>query len=296
MDGPARGARRQSENGRFPMISPSRAELTVTDNVPFGETGQRSLHALILEHPGWSEWHPGQFVMLRPKSWKQDMTWARPLSICRVTPQGLVLFFQVVGRGTERMARLRAGDKVIIWGPLGAGFAVEAHTPTLLLAGGIGIAPFAGYTDVHPEPARLSMLFGHTLPSTCYPTDVLARRIELEQFREQSAGDLSRFQDMVKKRMLACREQDGLALACGPMPFLRFIWRHALEIGLRTQLSLERRMACGVGACLGCVSVTSRHWADPDKAGLPVQTCTSGPVFWAEDLDLDASIAQGGAA
>ena len=86
-----------------------------------------------------------------------------------------------------------------------------------------------------------------------------------------------------------------LALACGPMPFLRFIWRYALEIGLRTQLSLEQRMACGVGACLGCVTVTSQHWADAEKAGLPVQTCTSGPVFWATDVDLDADIAQGGA-
>lgn len=75
-----------------PMMSPGRAELTVTDNVPFGETGQRSFYALTLECPDWSEWHPGQFVMVRPQSWGQDMTWARPLSICRVTPQSLVLF------------------------------------------------------------------------------------------------------------------------------------------------------------------------------------------------------------
>lgn len=74
------------------MMSPGRAELTVTDNVPFGETGQRSFYALTLECPDWSEWHPGQFVMVRPQSWGQDMTWARPLSICRVTPQSLVLF------------------------------------------------------------------------------------------------------------------------------------------------------------------------------------------------------------
>ena len=53
---------------------------------------------------------------------------------------------------------------------------------------------------------------------------------------------------------MSCKEREGLALACGPMPFLRFIWRYALEIGLRTQLSLEQPMACGVGACLGCVA------------------------------------------
>lgn len=274
------------------MMSPARAELTVTDNVPFGQTGQRSFFALTLERPAWSEWLPGQFVMIRPNSWGQDMTWARPLSICRVTPQSLVLFFQVVGRGTERMAQLSAGDRVTIWGPLGTGFAVEPQTPTLLLAGGIGIAPFAGYADVHPEPGRLSMLFGHRLPSASYPTDALSRRIELENFRERTPEDLTRFQEVVKRRMDDYRERDGLALACGPMPFLRMIWRYAGEIGLRTQLSLEQRMACGVGACLGCVTVTSKHWADAEKAGLPVQTCTSGPVFWATDIDLDTEPGQ----
>lgn len=59
----------------------------------------------------------------------------RPFSISRVTPQGLVLFYQVVGRGTSRIAKLVSGDKVTIWGPLGTGFAVEPARPTLLLAG-----------------------------------------------------------------------------------------------------------------------------------------------------------------
>ena len=62
----------------------------------------------------------------------------------------------------------------------------------------------------------------------------------------------------------------------------------AAEAGVPCEVSMEKRMACGVGACLGCVTRTSMHWADAEKAGLPVQTCTSGPVFWAEDIDLKA--------
>jgi len=274
------------------MISPTRAELKVADNVPFGR-GQRRFYALTLEKPDWKKWLPGQFVMLRPTHWAQDMTWARPLSICRVTSQGLVLFFQVVGRGTERLARLVTGDTVTLWGPLGTGFAVDSRIDTLLLAGGIGIAPFSGYIDQHPNPSRLSMLFGHRMSARSYPVDSLSQRIAVERFHEQTPEDLPAFVETIHRRMAECRARNGLALACGPMPFLRTVWKYALEIGLPTQLSLEQRMACGVGACLGCVSVTSKHWAVPEQAGLPVQTCTKGPVFWAEDLDLDADMMKG---
>jgi len=73
----------------------------------------------------------------------------------------------------------------------------------------------------------------------------------------------------------------GLVLACGPLPFLRTAQRFALELGVRTQLSLENKMACGVGACLGCVS--------PDASGWPVQVCSEGPVFWADSITLEGA-------
>lgn len=275
------------------MISPSRTELKVTDNVPFGQAGQRSFYALSLERPAWAAWQPGQFVMIRPNGWGTEMTWARPLSICRVTSQSLVLFFQVVGRGTSRLAQLSAGETVTVWGPLGTGFAVEP-VDTLLLAGGIGIAPFAAYIDRHPDPTRLSMLFGHRMSAANYPSDTLSQRIELESFCEHSPSDLAIFQGKVREKMDMCKRRNGLALACGPMPFLKMIWHYAADIDLRVQLSMEQRMACGVGACLGCVTVTSQHWADAEKAGLPVQTCTCGPVFWGSDVNLDADIAEMG--
>ncbi len=80
--------------------------------------------------------------------------------------------------------------------------------------------------------------------------------------------------------------QQGLVVACGPEPFLKYIWTLSNELGVRAQLSLENKMACGVGACLGCVAKTSKKWADAKNSGLPVQTCTSGPVFWASDLEF----------
>ena len=217
-------------------------DLAVIDNVPFGLTGsQGRFFALRLERPDWKSWAPGQFVMLRPQGWALDMPWARPFSICRVSTNELVIFFQVAGRGTEKMAKLRRGDKVHLWGPLGNRFAVEGGTPTLLLAGGIGIAPFVGYAERHPTPGVLEWFLNH-----------------------------------VRSRIEAYAERNGLVLACGPAPFLKAVQGFALAAKARCQLSLESRMACGVGACLGCVTKTTEKWPVEEKAGTPVQ---EGVVF-----------------
>ena len=268
-------------------VLPARTELTVTDLVPFGSIGDKKFFALTLSRPHWSNWHPGQFIMLRPSSWNSELTWARPFSICRVTNQSLVLFFQVVGRGTEQIAQLKPKDKVIVCGALGTHFAME-NMPTLLLAGGIGIAPFAGYVEQYNLQNKLTMFFSHRLPEQYYPVESLTRHIEVETNYEQNSEDLQITLDIIYKKMKIMAENNGLVLACGPMPFLKTIWRNALSLGVPTQLSLEQRMACGVGACLGCVSTPSDLYPDKEKAGLPVQTCTKGPVFWAHKLNLDA--------
>ncbi len=277
------------------MIVPVRSELTVTDNVPFGQPtagvpGRYSFFALTLENPEWKEWHPGQFIMMRPADNKTSPQWARPFSICRVTSRGLVLFFRVLDSFWERFARLKTGDKVVIWGPLGTFFTVQPETPTLLLARGVGLAPFAGYADRHPDPSSLFLLFGHTQTSHSYPTDAMSFRLDLENVYACTPEGLEHFHALTREKMRSFKKRGGLCLACGPMSYLYHVWKEAVELELPTQLSLEQRMACGTGACLGCVTVTSKHWADPAHAGLPVQTCTSGPVFWASDIDLDARI------
>ncbi len=277
------------------MTSPICSELTVTDNVPFGQPMFRSAggyryYALSLERPAWREWRPGQFVMMRPMGNDGSMHLARPFSICRVTGQSLVLFFQVATPEWECFSRLKGGDKVVLWGPLGTSFEMRPGTPTLLLARGVGIAPFAGYAEQHPDPSSLAMLFGHKHASSNYPTDAMASRLELEDMHDHTPGDLAHFYATMREKMLEYKDRGGICLACGPMDFLHRVWRDAVAIRLPTQISLDQRMACGTGACLGCVTMTSRHWPDPMRAGFPVQTCTSGPVFWASDIDLDAGI------
>jgi len=258
-------------------MEPKCQELRILELSPFGQTeGRGRFFELLIEPPDWEEWRPGQFVMLRPSGWGLDMLWARPFSICRVDQSGLTVFFQTVGRGTRRMAGLVPGDTLTLWGPLGNGFAIEPETKTLLLAGGMGLAPFVGYCLAHPRPENLRLLFGRSMPLDCYPFHIPSARVDSE---EHEAATLTELAEFVQLLELEIEEYaDGLVLACGPAAFLESVKSIAMQKGARAQLSLENRMACGVGACLGCVV--------QDQKGWPVQVCSKGPVFWADEIKL----------
>ena len=150
----------------------------------------------------------------------------------------------------------------------------------------MGIVPFVGYVHTHPKPWNVSMLFGHREPLNCYPLDSINERITVDSLRENTPGDLDNFIFGMQERMQDVAEQGGLVLACGPQPFLRTVQQLSLDLGVRTQLSLENRMACGVGACLGCVSRVTDKWPVQEKRGGLVQVCNHGPVFWADQIEL----------
>jgi dihydroorotate dehydrogenase electron transfer subunit len=280
-----------------PMPQPILTRLTVIDLVPFGNAGSKTeFYALRLTPPEWERWLPGQFIMLRPADASPEYLWGRPFSICQVTPTDMLVFFQIRGRATAVMAKLTPGDVLDVWGPLGNSFAVEAALPTLLLAGGIGIVPFVGYVQSHPAPWKLRMEFGHRMPLECYPIDGITEYIPIETHQEKVPDDRRIFLEYMDKRIEEYAE-NGLVLACGPTPFLHAVQSLALKHKARAQLSLETRMACGVGACLGCVvktpppqdettSLAAHSMEDMRSASRNVQTCTCGPVFWADSVIL----------
>ena len=252
-------------------------DATILSVAPVGPEGaQKGCYMLTLANPGFAPAVAGQFVMVRPRVFRSDPVWPRPFSICRLTPEALTLFVQACGRGTDILCRLVPGDTVTVWGPLGQGFALEPELPTLMLAGGVGLAPFVEYAAAHPAPQRLSLLFGHRQPLSCYPFDAFAGLARAEAFEEKGPEDLAAFIALLDKAVAA--HAAGLVLACGPRPFLVTVARLARKYGVRAQVSLENRMACGVGGCLGCV--------EKNALGTYVQTCTQGPVFWVEELAL----------
>lgn len=233
------------------------------------------LVTLLLEDPGWT-CSPGQFVMLRPVHWGAELLWPRPFSICDLSSEGLRIFFQVVGRGTARLAKLQAGQKVVVWGPLGRGFSLDFKRSNLILAGGMGIAPFVLLAKQNKQ-ASLSMLFGHNLPLAGYPYQEIAALIPSQVRQQCSEADLLCFQDELATAIEALAGV-GQVLACGPEPMLKVVQKYCLDYGTAGQISLENRMACGVGACLGCVAKSTK--------GHYLQSCVHGPVFDVSQINL----------
>ncbi|MFP4168490.1 MAG: dihydroorotate dehydrogenase electron transfer subunit [Desulfonatronovibrionaceae bacterium] len=238
--------------------------------------GSKDFFSLYLKNPGW-DYAPGQFVMLRPESWGLDPLWPRPFSICQSTGRGLRIFFRIAGRGTRLLSGAAPGDIMRIWGPLGNGFDYSPGQKILILAGGMGLAPFLGLMSSHPRPGDIRLIFGYTAEQANYPLEEIPERLGQKTFfRQKTAKDLEQFQKIVQDGIGAA--SDRLILACGPQPFLRFIRKRCLETGREAQISLENTMACGVGACLGCVQKDTR-----DEY---VSTCKNGPVFPVKDIRI----------
>ena len=266
------------------MFANACQDVTVQSLTRFGKGGpDGDFFELALSHPGeagsaWANWKPGQFVMVRPASFGLDPLMARPFSLSGADEEGGVrVFFQVMGKGSKKIAALKPGDPVTMWGPLGNAFSMRKDTKTLVLAGGIGIAPFSEYVRRHPQPENVRLVFGHRPPIECYDWERFSSPCRAEAHHETCHQDLMDFigllGDVVPEY---CNE--GLIVACGPPPFLRTIKKICDEHGGRAQVSMENRMACGVGACLGCV-------CEHEKEG-PVSVCARGPVFWSDEISF----------
>jgi dihydroorotate dehydrogenase electron transfer subunit len=130
------------------------------------------------------------------------------------------------------------------------------------------------------------MEFSHRVPLDCYPIDSIMEKALVESHLEKTLEDRTAFLTKVEQRVKEYAPK-GLILACGPTPFLREVQRCALRHKAKAQLCLETRMACGVGACLGCVvKAAIADGKAPAGALHNVQTCTCGPNFWAESVEF----------
>ncbi|MBO5197355.1 MAG: dihydroorotate dehydrogenase electron transfer subunit [Lachnospiraceae bacterium] len=220
---------------------------------------------------------PGQFVSVY--TGEADKLLPRPISICEIDKENglLRLVFRVVGAGTRLFAALAEGDTVEVMGPLGNGFCLEGFKKAILIGGGIGIPPML-------ELAK---------QLDCEKQIVLGYRDELflnEEFEpygrvylsteDGSAGTKGNVIDAIRANDLDC----DMILACGPTPMLRGIKAYAEEKGIRAQISMEEKMACGIGACLACVckSREKDHHTNVNNKRI----CKDGPVFYADEVEL----------
>ncbi len=224
--------------------------------------------------------HPGQFVAVYPNH--ESTLLPRPISICEVSEdkRRLRLVYRVAGKGTAEFATYDAGDTLEILGVLGNGFPVEKAKgkQVFLMGGGIGIPPILELAKQLGCQKRI--LLGYR-DNDLFLQEDLARYGDVYVATEDgSAGTKGNVMDIINAHGLTA----DVIMACGPMPMLRAIKKYAEEKGIEAYISLEERMACGVGACLGCVCKTIN--VDSHSHVHNARICTDGPVFEAKEVDI----------
>lgn len=232
---------------------------------------------------------PGQFVEIKC-SGDNEVLLRRPLGIHRISNGGIELLYEVVGKGTELLSRKKPGDTVDIIGPLGNGFILNTkrHTPNaILIAGGIGVAPLVALAKnlvhssksiVHSKRRKIYAMIG-----ACKKEHVLCandfRKLGAEVIIYTDDGSLGK-KGLITQGLTPLLSTINYELstiyACGPYPMLKAIAKIAEAKKIPCQVSMEERMACGVGVCLGCpVKV---------KSGGYKMVCKDGPVFDAKEI------------
>jgi dihydroorotate dehydrogenase electron transfer subunit len=231
---------------------------------------------------------PGQFLMVRPSQFPEPLL-PRPFSIHRVQGDHIDLLFKVVGQGTRQIAELKKGDYLEVRGPLGRGFVLKENQEPVLVAGGMGIAPLLFLAEFWKRnqkkfPKGLPPLFigARTQHELLCLTEFSRAGIEIWAATEDgSLGEKGLVTGLLKKKLHKPSPNQAL-FVCGPNPMLKAIGNWAIQKGISCQLSLETRMACGLGACLGCVV------ARKEGSGFTyVNVCQEGPVFEAREVLWD---------
>jgi dihydroorotate dehydrogenase electron transfer subunit len=223
---------------------------------------------------------PGQFVMVRAGE-GLDPLLRRPFSIHQVAEGGLLqILFKVIGKGTQALANLRAGQQIDMLGPLGRGFAHETEHQHYLVGGGIGIAPLlflAKKMLKKNEPSAIKVLLGARTKDeiAALVDDFETMGLEVQAATED--GSLGK-QGLVTDLMAPLHNKNpAMVYTCGPYPMLRAVVGVSRDKNWACQVSLETIMACGLAACLGCAVLRA------DMNGY-VHVCKDGPVLDAGDV------------
>lgn len=220
---------------------------------------------------------PGQFYMIEVNR-GNDPLLKRAFSLFRRTSDGFQLMYRIQGRGTRLLKEMKKDNSVEVLGPLGTHYPVpSAKQLPLVIAGGIGIASVFPFLYAHQS--RAVVFYGARSADEIFMLDEL-KGMSREVFISTDDGSLGAKGNIVDvlDKYLAGKKADlnsYVLYACGPHPMLKVLSKVAASRGITAYVSMEERMACGLGACLGCVVKT--------KTGYK-RVCKEGPVFKSGDI------------
>lgn len=207
---------------------------------------------------------------------------ARPISICDVDRENglLRMVYRTVAAGTKQLSTYEEGREIDVLGVLGNGYDMEAlkGKKLIIIGGGIGIPPMLLAAKSFEGEKQVVLGYSNG--------DLFLE----DEFQDEAELHIATVDGSVgtKGTVIDAIKEDGVTgdviIACGPMPMLRALKEYARENNMKAYISLEERMACGVGACLGCVckTVNKDHHTNVNNTRI----CVEGPVFDAEEVDI----------
>ena len=236
---------------------------------------------------------PGQFVMIKAGA-GVDPLLRRPFSVFEVLRDtrgratGLTIFSKRIGPSTAQIYDARAGQRMACLGPLGRSFTiVEPPAEAWMIAGGVGLAPFATLAEsLRARKVKTVLFYGARRAAELFYLDFFRDRdVELVLTTEDgSLGESGRVTAPLERRLTAQSASASVMIyACGPEGMLAATARIAMKYGRPCQVSVERVMGCGLGGCYSCV-VPMRG---EDGQFHHVRSCLAGPVLTADQIKWD---------
>ena len=226
---------------------------------------------------------PGQFLSMYTNDGTKLLP--RPISICEIDREGgaLRVVYRVTGEntGTEQFSRMKEGESLFIVGPLGNGFPLEEAEgkKAFLMGGGIGVPPILELAK-EMDCEKKQIIAGYRDEQTFLREEFEKNGELFISTEDGSVGVKGNVLDAVR----TCGLEADIIYACGPTPMLRAIKQYAEEKGITCYISLEERMACGIGACLGCVCKTKEKDAHSNVNNKRI--CKDGPVFLSTEVEI----------
>ena len=223
---------------------------------------------------------PGQFLSLYSKDGSKMLP--RPISLCGIDREKgeLRLVYRIAGAGTKEFSCLKEGDTIDVLGPLGNGFPLEAirGKRVLMMGGGIGVPPML--QTAKEADADVTIISGYRSADLFLKEELEAAGRLFITTEDGSAGIKGNVMDAVRENKM----EPDVILACGPTPMLRAVKAYAEERNITCYISLEEKMACGIGACLACVCQSKE--VDGHSHVHNKRICKDGPVFLSTEVEL----------
>ena len=229
---------------------------------------------------------PGNFIEIRVTDQTEPFL-RRPISIHNLDKENGVLefIFQIKGKGTEILSRKQVGDKIDIIGPLGYGtFKIEDYKKIAIIGGGIGIFPLYELAKQAKENGiKVNTYLGfRNRENVILESEFKSVSDNLTIATDDGSYKENGFAINYLKRDIQNSKPDCI-YACGPIQMLRAVKQLAEENNIPCQVSLEEKMGCGLGACLGCAVKTAKS---PKEAPEYFHVCKGGPVFNSKDVEF----------